>query len=303
MDKRPRGSPSVRLTLASAALAACTAAPPTPVHPAPAGPDPAGPAPAGPAPAGPDPVGPSPARGAAAHIFTAYHGLDALPPRVRRTCPRAAIGDDGMPVGFSVRLDAATVRPEAFRVETAAGQSVTPVCATLQPADEPLEGRTVLLAGPFGDAAAPPRAVRVVGPLRSVGGDLLQGIETRAITRLAAGPSLVFAERFDPATPGLAGECPPGTRQVVQLMWEGGVTGPDSAPLGEAQRGAIRVTIEDGSGVTPIALADDDPDNFVHACLDTAVPAASVAVAAGHFHDPGDDPNPDTRVPVVAGAP
>lgn len=51
----------------------------------------------------------------------------------------------------------------------------------------------------------------------------------------------------------------------------------------------------------PIALADDDPDNFVHAGLDAATDAISVAVEAGHFHDPGDDANPDTKMEVVAG--
>ena len=79
------------------------------------------------------------------------------------------------------------------------------------------------------------------------------------------------------------------------------MTGPDSAALGEAQRSAIRVTLDDGSVVTPFALADDDPDNFVHVCLDTSVPATSVAVAEGHFHDPGDDPNPATEAGIVAG--
>ena len=29
----------------------------------------------------------------------------------------------------------------------------------------------------------------------------------------------------------------------------------------------------------------------------------AVAVNAGHFHDPGDDANPDTEVEVVAGVP
>jgi hypothetical protein len=222
---------------------------------------------------------------------------------VRLCRSRAAIGQDGMPVTFSVRLDDATVTPEAFVVETASGEAVTPVCATLRPADEPLELRTVLLAGPFGTPETPPRAVRVVGPVRDTGGNSIQGLHTTTIAPLEAGPSLVLAERFEPTTPGLAGECPPATQQVVQLTWEGGVTGPDGADLGDAQRAAVSVTLEDGRTVTPVALADDDPDNFVHACLDVATPARSVAVRAGHFHDPGDDANPATQIEVVAGVP
>ncbi len=239
-----------------------------------------------------------------ARFLSAYHGLDALPPAVIRLCRRpSAIHEDGMPVTFSVRLDEDTVAPDAFEVETASGETVTPVCATLRPADEPLERRTVLLAGDFGTPEAPPRAVRVVGSVRDTAGNSIEGLSTTAITPLAAGPAVVLAERFAPNTPGLAGECPEATQQVVQLTWQGGVTGPDGADLGEAERTAVTVTLEDGSTVTPIALADDDPDNFVHACLDATSPATSVAVAAGHFHDPGDDPNPATQAEVVAGAP
>lgn len=236
-----------------------------------------------------------------ARIVSAYYGLDALPANASLACLRRVTGEDGMPVTFSVRLDAATVTADAFAVETAAGAFVTPLCATLRPATEPLERRTVLLAGPFGTPDAPPRAVVVVGGLEDAAGRSLAGLRSDAITPLAAGPSLVLAERFAPDTVGLAGECPAGTRQVVQLVWEGGVTGPQGAALGEPQRLGVRVALEDGRVVTPVALADDDPDNFVLACLDAVAPARSVAVDAGLFHDPGDDANPATAVDVVAG--
>ncbi|MEN0063398.1 MAG: hypothetical protein AAGA48_14700 [Myxococcota bacterium] len=238
-----------------------------------------------------------------AHILSAYHGLDRLPPRVLRICPGPSVRKDGMPVTFSVRLDGDTLSPEDFSVETAAGETVTPTCATLLPADEPLERRTVLLAGTFGTAEAPPRSVKVVGDLKATNGASIKGLRTTTITPLAAGPSLLLAERFSPTTPGLAGECPPATQQVVQLTWQGGVTGPQGAELGEAQRTSVTVTLEDGSTVTPLALADDDPDNVVHVCLDVATRAQSVSVSAGHFHDPGDDANPETRIEVISGVP
>jgi hypothetical protein len=237
-----------------------------------------------------------------ARILAAYYGLDALPANASLACVRRVTGEDGMPVTFSVQLDAATMIADAFAVETATGELVTPLCATLRPATEPLERRTVLLAGPFGTPDAPPRAVVVVGGLADAAGRSLVGLRTDAITPLAAGPSLVLAERFAPDTVGLAGECPAGTLQVVQLVWEGGVTGPQDAPLGEPQRTGVRVTLEDGRVVAPTALADDDPDNFVLACLDAASAARSVAVDAGLFHDPGDDPNPATSVDVGPGA-
>lgn len=206
-----------------------------------------------------------------------------------------------MPVVFSVRLNANTVSADVFAVETASGEVVTPLCATLGPALEPLERRTVLLAGPFGTPDAQPRAVQVVGALEDVQGNSLQGLRSERVTLLEAGPSLVLAERFDVDAPGLAGECPEGSEQVVQLTWEGGVSGPQGADLGESQRAGVRVTLDSGEQVTPVALADDDPDNHVHACLDVVSPARSVTVDAGLFHDPGDDPNPETSIDVVLG--
>ncbi len=83
------------------------------------------------------------------------------------------------------------------------------------------------------------------------------------------------------------------------MVWDGGVTGPEGAPLGEAQRLAVHVELEDASVVTPIALADDDPDNFVHACVAEAAPAVSVSIDPGLFHDPGDDPNLGTDIGIV----
>lgn len=235
-----------------------------------------------------------------ARILVAYYGLDQLPVQVIAACGPNAVGQDGMPVTFSVRLDGDTVSPDMFEVETAAGERVRPVCATLQPAVEPLELRTVLLAGPFGTPDAQPRSVEVVGAMRDLDGNSLQGLES-ATTRLEGGPSLVLAERYDPNTPGLAGECPAQASQVVQMVWGGGVTGPDGSDLGETQRQSVSIALENGEQVTPIALADDDPDNFVHACVAEASPAIRVSVEAGHFHDPGDDPNPATTVDIVAG--
>ena len=37
----------------------------------------------------------------------------------------------------------------------------------------------------------------------------------------------------------------------------------------------------------------------VYACLDAASPAIEISVAAGLFHDPGDDANPSTSAPVL----
>jgi len=237
-------------------------------------------------------------------ILSAYYGLDALGPGVNRLCPTPAEGEDGMPVVFSVQINQDTVTADLFAVETASGEVVTPLCASLRPAIEQLEQRTVLLAGPFGTPDAQPQAVEVVGALEDVNGVSLLGERITNITPLEAGPSLVLAERFTVDTPGLVGECPAATQQVVQITWDGGVSGPEGSALGEPQRLGVSVNLEDGESITPIALADDDPDNHVLVCLDTATPAVSVRVEAGLFYDPGDDANlqTDANVTIPAGS-
>ena len=234
-------------------------------------------------------------------ILSAYHGLDPLPPLATRLCGLPpARGQDGMPVAFSVQINSASVSAAAFAVETTSGEIVTPLCATLRPAIETLEQRTVLLIGPFSVGDSLPLSVEIVGQLEDVDGNSLAGLKIEKVTNLAAGPSLVFAERFAPDTSGLEGECPADTAQALQLTWEGGVTGPAGADLDEAQRTAISILLENGNRVTPLSLGDDDPDNHVIACVTETSPAVSVSVEAGFFHDPGDDANPETRIGVVS---
>ena len=68
-----------------------------------------------------------------------------------------------MPLVFSVQIDADSVSPSAFAVLTSEGTRVTPLCATLRPALESLEQRTVLLVGEFSPGDAAPARVEVVG--------------------------------------------------------------------------------------------------------------------------------------------
>lgn len=236
-----------------------------------------------------------------ARILSVYHGLAPLPPRATQLCGLPPVGgQDGMPVIFSVQINDDTVSPTAFAVEISSGEIVTPLCATLRPAVESLEQRTVLLIGPFSPGDSLPVSVEIVEQLEDVGGNSLLGLRGENVTALAAGPSLVFAERFAPNAPGLEDECPEQTTQAILLTWEGGVTGPGGADLAEAQRTAVSVLLDNGNSVHPIALADDDPDNHVIACIAESSPAASVSVTAGFFHDPGDDANPQTGVNVIS---
>jgi len=234
-----------------------------------------------------------------ASILSAYHGLDQLPAVASVLCGFNVAGDDGMPVVFSTQLQVDSVVPESFLVIRSDGESVVPNCATLHPADEPLEQRTVLLTGDFGTFGETPLRVEVTGSLLTFDGEPLLGLSTEDITPLEDGPRVVLAERFAPDTNGLAGECPNGTAQVVQLTWEGGVTGPANAALGDDQRLGTWVLLEDGAMVNPLALVDDDPDNHVLACLVEDSPAQWVVVHAGLFHDPGDIANPATHAEVA----
>jgi len=234
-----------------------------------------------------------------ASILSAYHGLDQLPAVASVLCGFNVAGDDGMPVVFSTQLQVDSVVPESFLVIRSDGESVVPNCATLHPADEPLEQRTVLLTGDFGTFGETPLRVEVTGSLLTFDGESLLGLSTEDITPLEDGPRVVLAERFAPDTNGLAGECPNGTAQIVQLTWEGGVTGPANAALGEDQRLGTWVLLEDGATVNPLALVDDDPDNHVLACLAEDSRAQWVVVHAGLFHDPGDIANPATHAEVA----
>jgi len=172
-----------------------------------------------------------------------------------------------MPVVFSVQINAQSISPSAFAVETSTGDIVTPLCATLRPALEALEQRTVLLIGTFSPDNSLPVSVEIVGPLEDIDGNSLLGLKGEQVTALEAGPSPVLAERFSPNNSGLAGECPDQSTQAVQLTWQGGVTGPLGADLAEAQRTAVSVLLYSGKLVQPLSLADDDPDNHVIACL------------------------------------
>jgi len=193
--------------------------------------------------------------------------------------------------GLGARVDAA-----AFTVVTRSGQQKTPVCASLRPADGPGERHTVLLVGDFGDPLDdPPVQVAVTGHLPLEGGADGRGL-TVDVTPLEAGPSIVLAMGY-PAG-GREGGCPEGTRQIVEVVWSGGVVpGPGQTP--ENHREMYSVTTKTGA-VTPIALGDvGDNDNYERLCLDTESPASRVSAAEGILQDPRGDLNPSTSLNVA----
>ena len=251
----------------------------------------------------PTDAGPADASPRGAVILAAFFGLDnALPLGVELIC-RGGGGRDGMPVTFSRRV-LGTPSAAAFEVTTRRGARRTPACVTLAPALDASERHTALLGGDLGDDPTdPPVRVTLVGSLALEGGGDARGL-TAEVIPLAAGPSLVLALPY--AAGALAGSaCPAATtRRVVQATWNGGVTSPDGAAVGDRERRRMHVTVTRAGAaveVTPAALADlGDNDNYVQLCLDVDDPPTAVRIEADTFVDPRGDRNAETRVDVTA---
>ncbi|MEM1143168.1 MAG: hypothetical protein AAGI88_11350 [Pseudomonadota bacterium] len=252
-----------------------------------------------------------------AALLSAFYGIDnALPLLASRVICKGARGQDGMPVIFSHELDPKTVEPGDFRVVTRTGVPGSVACLTLAPADDNGELRTVLLVGQFGNNVDQPVSVEVVGNVLSWDRRLnFKGVDVR-VTPLEAGPSLVRAEVVpkadwslgQPATGipfGGGSGCPLGTKQIVRVTWEGGVTKPSGEDADQKDAALYALTFIGQDGVIrqggPFALADlGDGDNNHKLCIDTNDQITSVSFPAGYLTDPRDDLNPATTIAITS---
>ena len=240
-------------------------------------------------------------------LLSAFFGLDnAMPFAINILCFCAA-GDDGMPVVLSHRISSDSLRPEQFQITTRSGQLKTPECATLRPAGDPGERRTVLLIGEFGNADTdPPEVVTIVEDLLS---DMAAPLNFKGqsveVTPLSEGPSMVLAESVDReewAVDRRGTQCPSeGVRQIIRVTWNGGVRLANRDEPGDAEKGLYSIKMEPEQGESyithPIAIAElGDNDNHHFLCLDTDDKASAVSFPSGHFIDPNRDLNPDTSV-------
>jgi hypothetical protein len=254
-------------------------------------------------------------RGRRASLLMAFFGLDNKLPKVadRGVC-KGAGGKDGMPLIFSHEIDVSTMQAGDFKVITSSGTVGHVLCATLAPADDPGELRTALLAGEFGGPEDQPARVEIVGNILSIDRSLNFRGDSIGVTRLEEGATIVLAEsvpkeRWDLGKAGTrlrwggGTACPSGTKNVVRVVWAGGVSKPGGDEADEKVREQYSVTVRKSNGVAsdvvPFALADlNDGDNNHLLCLDTEETPESVAFPAGFLADPRGDLNPNTRAVI-----
>lgn len=257
---------------------------------------------------------PQQAGAVSAELLSAFHGLDALPLVANLIC-RGARGKTGMPVILSTEVDLDSLQVGDFQVRRRSGELGAMHCASVLPAVDPGELRTVLLIGDLGPAATdPPVSVEIVGHLYSKDGTLDYRGTRVEVTPLEDGPSLVFAETVaDWTVEGTRGPrqvrgslCPAeGIVQAIRVTWAGGVTLEDGSEPGDAERDLYQIVVEAGDGarrsIAPAALADlGDGDNNHMLCLDTTDRPISVSFPAGVLTDPNDDLNPATEIDVTS---
>ena len=239
-------------------------------------------------------------------LVSAFFGLDNALPGLMCNQPGSLL--DGMPVNFRFPLDPSSLSETDFEVVDDLGNTHTPGCVFLAPADEDGENRTVLLLGEFGTAITnPPVEVRIVGDLfttETFSGESacseiinLNGLATTNVVPLNDGPSLFFAQRIE----GNLNECTSGT-QTIQVAWNGGVT-PYISGDAESDLFQYYVGYSDNAGVliphVPISIADiDDNDNFHQLCFSTPDEIVQVSMVANTVEDPNHDPNTYSEIEV-----
>jgi hypothetical protein len=227
------------------------------------------------------------------HILSAFFGLDNGVPGVFFGCGFGL--QDGMPIVLDRRIPLpALLDPSVFVVHRTSGAESPVDCATLAPADEAEERRTILLLGEFASDDDPPVGVEIVGKLLTDDDVDAKGALFETVVPLAAGPSIVLAEHYliSELPTGGTDECPADMDHIIKTTWEGGVSGPGGAELDESHR--LGTTVEYASGEVRVAmlLADAfDNDNHVEFCMSAPGEPVSITAGYGLYEDPNGDLN------------
>ena len=247
----------------------------------------------------------------APQALDAFFGLDdALPIFL---CFQAIRGPlDGMPITFTHSLNPSDVTPDKFRVITASGANLIVECATLVPAVDGNENKTVLLIGDLGneqvDPIDPPRKVLVVGDLFTAedqpgGPQNLLGAELEVVSLFDfvryAYAEVIPEEKWGQSVP--AGAPAGAPIWMVQTTWQGGIAPINGDTTGETERQFQRIGMAQDDGkvtpVVPFAITDiGDNDNHHELWVaGTGVPLW-VEMDSEIVQDPRGDPNAADRI-------
>jgi len=227
-------------------------------------------------------------------ILSAFFGLDNGVPGLLFGCGLSG-PQDGMPIVLDRRIPLpALLDPSVFVVHRASGAESPVGCATLAPADEVEELRTILLDGEVASDDDPPVGVEIVGTLLTDDGVDAKGVLIETVVPLTAGPSIILAEHYliSELPTGSTDECPADTDHIIKTTWEGGVSGPERADLDESH--LLGTTVEYASGEIRVAtqLADAfDNDNHVEFCMSEPGEPVAITASYGLYEDPNGDLN------------
>lgn len=250
-------------------------------------------------------------------LLSAFFGLDSEAPLMSNffVC-RGASGKDASPVIFPYEVNLETLQAGDFKIVRSDGSEGEVFCVTPAPAFDIGELRTMLVIGDYGSSSNQPATLEVIGNLLSIDNRVNFKGKTVYFTSLEDGPSMVLAElvpieqwelgkraTFFPFGGGSG--CPEGTKQIVRVVWSGGVTKPGGKEVDDTERKNYSITIRDINGdvstIVPFALGDlGDGDNNHKLCLDVEDSPISVAFPKDLLTDPREDLNPDTFVEVSA---
>ncbi len=246
-----------------------------------------------------------------AKILTAYFGLDNALPLQAIFIHKDAVGKDGMPMVLSLEVDPSTVDASDFEITSKDGTVYGVEAATLFPAEEAFELRTIVLIGEYGNYPDnPPVSVKIVGDLKGRTGKSFKGQYTEVIP-LEEGPILSYAEYFTftenypYVERGVGCDCPRGeTQMIVKVVWSGGVRAINGEELGENELNYFEVTMVRGLDtlvVNPFLFADlNDNDNNIDLCLDEVGIPISVRVNESAVIDPRGDKNSENELEVMS---
>lgn len=210
-------------------------------------------------------------------------GATILSAQFSRDAATDGTPSDAIVLVFDRDIDPASLEGRAFMIVLSDGARMRAPSASLGPASERDENRTVTLWGEFGTPGGPePIEVVVIERIWDEGGGGLLGAAAK-VTPHGTPPRLVAVHPLAASTDDSACRGP-----RIRTVWSDLV-----APRIEDLGAALQVELADGRIVAPVALddvrdngSDTVDDNVVDLCLgDTDVPRV-VQIAAGSFVAP-----------------